>query len=78
MDIRVHDLLRINDIDHLITTSPKPEWVHESLLHAPFVVVRRAPIQNGNIPIGIRGKSQGERFAAFLPKEAVAECVTPE
>jgi phosphoribosyl-dephospho-CoA transferase len=48
------------------------------LLHAPFVVVRRAPIQNGNIPIGIRGKSRGERFAAFLPKEAVAECLTPE
>ncbi|MDQ0245512.1 phosphoribosyl-dephospho-CoA transferase [Bacillus fengqiuensis] len=78
MDIRTHDLLRLNNLSSLITTHPEPEWVHEALTLAPFAVVRRAPIEKGEIPVGIRGSSRSERFAAFILKESIIERITPE
>jgi phosphoribosyl-dephospho-CoA transferase len=78
MDVKPHDLLRVKDITQLITISTEPEWVKEELTLAPYVVVRRAPIENGKIPVGIRGKSRDQRFAAFLKWNAVAEHVAPE
>ncbi|WP_078409841.1 malonate decarboxylase holo-ACP synthase [Priestia abyssalis] len=78
MDIKAHDLLHLNNISSLITERPEPKWVHESLTLAPFAVVLRAPIKNGNIPVGIRGSSRSERFAAFILEESIIEHITPE
>jgi phosphoribosyl-dephospho-CoA transferase len=55
-----------------------PAWVPESLARAPWVVVRRARTQAGLIPVGVRGRARGERFAAWLAPDAVAARVTPE
>lgn len=72
-----HDLVEI-DTENLISHSPIPAWAMESLSVAPYVVVRRAHAPSGQIAIGIRGKSRGERFAAFLPKHAVIRQIKPE
>jgi phosphoribosyl-dephospho-CoA transferase len=55
-----------------------PAWVPASLARAPWVVVRRALSQDGLIPVGIRGRTRGERFAALLAVDAVTERVSPE
>lgn len=78
MDIKAHDLLRLNNLSSLIATHPEPEWVQEALTKAPFAVVRRAPVKNGEIPVGIRGSSRSERFAAFILEESITEHITPE
>jgi phosphoribosyl-dephospho-CoA transferase len=55
-----------------------PAWVPASLARAPWVVVRRALAQDGLIPVGIRGRTRGKRFAALLAVDAVTERVSPE
>jgi phosphoribosyl-dephospho-CoA transferase len=55
-----------------------PAWVPASLARAPWVVVRRARTPAGLIPVGVRGRARGERFAALLATDAVAARVTPE
>ena len=42
------------------------------------LAVRRAPIKNELIPVGVRGKNRSERFAAFAHAAAVVQCVSPE
>jgi phosphoribosyl-dephospho-CoA transferase len=55
-----------------------PAWVPTSLARAAWVVVRRARGPGGLIPVGVRGSTRAERFAALLAPEAVAARVTPE
>jgi phosphoribosyl-dephospho-CoA transferase len=55
-----------------------PTWVSTSLAWAPWVVVRRARAPAGLIPVGVRGSTRAERFAALLAPDAVAARVTPE
>ena len=55
-----------------------PAWVAASLARAPWVVVRRTRTPNGFIPVGVRGRTRGERFAALLAMDAVAARVSPE
>jgi phosphoribosyl-dephospho-CoA transferase len=55
-----------------------PAWAVEALARAPWVVVRRAEIGAGVIPVGIRGRVRRERHAAYLPFAAVARRVQPE
>src|ERR687896_821157 len=55
-----------------------PAWVPTSLARAPWVVVRRARGPGGLIPVGVRGSTRAERFAALLAPDAVAARVTPE
>ncbi|KYD13178.1 malonate decarboxylase holo-ACP synthase [Saccharococcus caldoxylosilyticus] len=78
MEVNPHDLIRIKGYSYLITDAQEPEWVKVALTQAPYVVVRRAPMEKGHIPIGIRGQQRHERFAAFLPQDAVTEVITPE
>jgi phosphoribosyl-dephospho-CoA transferase len=77
MVIDPHDLVEI-DTKNLISHTPIPDWAIESLSVAPYVVVRRAHAPSGQIAIGIRGKSRGERFAAFLPEHAIIRQLKPE
>jgi phosphoribosyl-dephospho-CoA transferase len=55
-----------------------PAWVPASLARAPWVVVRRARTPAGLIPVGVRGHTRAERFAALLAPDAVVARVTPE
>ncbi len=76
--MRPHDLLRLADGAGIHYEGPVPAWVPASLARAPWVVVRRAPIMAGLVPIGVRGSTRPERLAAFLAPTAVAARVTPE
>jgi phosphoribosyl-dephospho-CoA transferase len=55
-----------------------PLWVKCSLQEAPFVVVRRANMFDGMIPVGVRGSLRNQRFAAYLVPESIREQITPE
>jgi phosphoribosyl-dephospho-CoA transferase len=76
--VRPHDLLRLVSGAGLRHEGSRPAWVATSLARAPWVVVRRARTPLGLVPVGVRGLTRGERFAAFLASEAVAARVTPE
>jgi len=77
MELHVHDLLRLRDPGDLACRVPAPEWVSESLSRTPWVVVRRALVENEFIPIGVRGPSRSERFASFVQSSSIVECVSP-
>jgi phosphoribosyl-dephospho-CoA transferase len=76
IEVSPHDLLRIESVDDL-SQSP-PAWVYTSLKRACWVVVRRSFPREGMAPVGVRGTSRDQRFAAYLSREAILECVTPE
>lgn len=77
MELKVHDLIRIQSICDIQCESLVPEWVYEAVKQSPWVVVRRSAIQNGLIPIGVRGIGRNQRFAAYVPIRNVVECLTP-
>ena len=64
-------------MEDLVADLPFPDWASESLLRAPFVVVRRAEVKNGLIPVGIRGPQRGQRMACWFPEKLVEEIITP-
>jgi phosphoribosyl-dephospho-CoA transferase len=76
--VRPHDLLRLADGTGLSHEESVPAWMPTSLARAACVVVRRAHAPAGLIPVGVRGRTRAERFAALLPLDAVAARVTPE
>jgi phosphoribosyl-dephospho-CoA transferase len=74
--MRPHDLLRLKGGAQLSPTLP--DWAVCSLHRSPFVVVRRAAIDDDLIPVGIRGETRDQRFAAFVRAGDVETIVTPE
>ncbi len=72
-----HALLRIAAAEVLQCDTHLPEWVVQALRRAPWVVVRRAGVREGLIPIGVRGAARSMRFAAWLPPGEVREAVNP-
>jgi phosphoribosyl-dephospho-CoA transferase len=72
-----HTLLRITGAQALLTPQVPPAWVGASLLRAPWVVVRRAEIRSGLVPVGVRGENRAERLAAWIGSDAILESVTP-
>jgi phosphoribosyl-dephospho-CoA transferase len=75
--VRTHDLLKIAAKQLIYAQSPLPEWVEEHLLAAPFVVVRRGPVTEQRIAIGIRGTERNQRWAAFCHPKLVKSVLTP-
>jgi phosphoribosyl-dephospho-CoA transferase len=73
----VHALLRIAAPGVLTGTEPAPAWLAGALERAPWVVVRRVAPRERLIAVGVRGAHRAERFAAWLPAEAVREARTP-
>ena len=73
-----HDLVELRRRDALVSEVPVPEWVPGCLSRAPLVVVRRARRRGDWLPVGVRGRSRRDRFAAWLPPEAVAALIRPE
>jgi phosphoribosyl-dephospho-CoA transferase len=82
--MRAHDLLRISGVADLVLVElglPEkgfPLWVERSLQEAPFVVVRRANLFDGMIPVGVRGSLRQQRSAAYLAPELIRSRITPE
>jgi|HubBroStandDraft_1064217.scaffolds.fasta_scaffold01295_6 phosphoribosyl-dephospho-CoA transferase len=73
-----HALLRIDGAQALTGVAPLPRWAQVQLARTPWVVVRRAAASAAVLPVGIRGAVRGERLAAWLPRAAVREAVTPQ
>ena len=76
IEVSPHDLLRIESVEDLSQSSPA--WVYTSLKRACWVVVRRSFPREGMVPVGVRGTTRDQRFAAYLSMEAILECVAPE
>jgi len=77
--IRPHDLLWIATPQDIRPISDVPAWASpEWLSVAPLVVRREAVAEHGLVPVGIRGRTRGERFAAFVARERIVRRVTPE
>jgi phosphoribosyl-dephospho-CoA transferase len=82
--MRAHDLLQISGLADLVYVGwdlPEkrcPLWVERSLERAPFVVVRRANLFDGMIPVGVRGSSRQQRSAAYLAPESIRNRITPD
>jgi phosphoribosyl-dephospho-CoA transferase len=55
-----------------------PEWIEPALRRAPWVVVRRGHVQAGRVPVGVRGSTRSQRFAAWLAISEIAERLSPE
>jgi phosphoribosyl-dephospho-CoA transferase len=77
---RPHDLLEVHP-ERLISGARKysavPEWVAQHLRTTPFVVVRCGPAANQNIPIGVRGATRNQRWAAHCQPEVVKRAISP-
>ena len=78
MPARIHDLLEI-DVERFLQAHPSvPGWVAESLRQTPFVVVRRGPVSDQEISIGVRGAHRNERWAGGCHPSLVNEILTPQ
>jgi phosphoribosyl-dephospho-CoA transferase len=78
MEVKVHDLLKVESVSCLVSDIPIPDWVHNTLERANWVVVRRDVVKDGMAPVGIRGSMRSLRFPAYLPMDAIVEKVEPE
>jgi phosphoribosyl-dephospho-CoA transferase len=78
MPARIHDLLEIDAERFLQSHSSVPAWVAARLRQTPFVVVRRGPISDREIPIGVRGAHRNERWAGGCHPSLVNEILTPQ
>lgn len=77
MEVKVHDIVKFNNLDQLEPISVIPDWVYDAQSAANYGVVRRMPISNQLIPIGLRGNSREQRFGTFIHENHVVEVMTP-
>jgi phosphoribosyl-dephospho-CoA transferase len=75
--VRTHDLLEIDAKQFISPYASAPEWVEEELRRTPFVVVRRGPAKEQNIPVGVRGVERNQRWAAFCHPKLVKSVIIP-
>ena len=75
---QVHDLLQIDA--HALTADSvsQPQWVTETLICCPWVVVRRGQAPAGQISVGVRGAARSERWAGCCSKTPIKKIVRPE
>lgn len=78
MELKANDLLRIKDSSSLVGDFQQNPWIDEALKRAPLVVVRRAPIINDRVPVGIRGSDRNQRCAAIILRSTIIDRITPE
>lgn len=55
-----------------------PGWVLAAVRAGHPVVVRRAVVDGGWLPVGVRGPLREQRYATLMPIEAVERRVTPQ
>ena len=73
-----HDLVWLREPIALTVDAPVPSWVEAALRRTPWVVVRRGYVRDGMMPVGVRGLTRQERFAAFLALAEIADRLSPE
>ena len=73
-----HDLIRLREPILLTADGQAPSWVELALRRTPWVVVRRGWVRDGMIPVGVRGLTRSQRFAAFVAVNEIAERLSPE
>jgi phosphoribosyl-dephospho-CoA transferase len=77
----VHALLRIDARRELAWDEDgrgvAPEWTWSALERLPYVVVRRDEPREDLLPVGVRGIFRSQRAPAWLPRNAILECITP-
>ena len=76
--VSTHDLIRLREPMALVATAPVPPWVEPVLRRTPWVVVRRGHFRDGMVPVGVRGLTRSQRFAAFLAIAEIADRLSPE
>jgi phosphoribosyl-dephospho-CoA transferase len=74
---RVHDLLEINGRLLRATLPSPPAWLTDCLGESSYVVARRSPAAENQIPIGICGAQRKQRFSAVIPRRLVRNILTP-
>lgn len=77
MEIKVHDIVKFESIEHLEKSIPIPDWAIGSPASKNFAVVRRMPIMDNKVPIGLRGDTREQRFGTFIDKNNILEVITP-
>jgi phosphoribosyl-dephospho-CoA transferase len=73
-----HVLIRLREPVTLLAKESVPTWVDAALRRTPRVVVRRGTIRDGMIPVGVRGETRSQRFAALVAVTDIAEWHSPE
>ncbi len=76
--VRTHDLIRLREPIALVMNAPAPPWVEPALTRTPWVVARRGHVHNGMVPVGVRGVTRSQRFAAWVAIAEIAERLSPE
>ena len=77
MELNVHDIVMINSSEAVFFLTEKPAWVDDVLSNTPYVIVRRAPVIDGRIPVGVRGDKRSERIAGFINKSDIEKVIKP-
>lgn len=78
MEIKVHDIVEFESIESLEKTIRFPEWIKSVPASQNFGVVRRMPIMNHIVPIGLRGETREQRFGTFIHASKILQVITPE
>jgi phosphoribosyl-dephospho-CoA transferase len=73
-----HDLVLLRPGHGAAIASDAPPWVRASLARAPWAVVRNGHAADGKLPVGIRGATRDQRWAASAGQSAIAAVRPPE
>lgn len=74
-----HSLVWCERTDALTAASDRfPSWVANAWNTSRPLVVRRGPVIDQLIPVGIRGPARHLRCAAWLAQNRISRCVTPQ
>ena len=73
-----HDLVRLSPGHGAAIAADAPSWVRASLARAPWAVVRNCHAADGKLPVGIRGSTRDQRWAASAERSAIVAILPPE
>jgi phosphoribosyl-dephospho-CoA transferase len=73
-----HDLIRLREPIGLTADGPMPSWIEPVLRWTPWVVVRRGHVRDGMMPVGVRGLTRSQRFAAFASIAEITDVLSPD
>jgi phosphoribosyl-dephospho-CoA transferase len=77
MDFRPHDLVWLDRSDAFQAAGELPAWLDGAWLARAPLVVRRAAVSAGRVPVGARGLQRNARCAGHAQAGAVVRHVSP-